>query len=88
MAVSWIGNLIGLIGIGLGILSFIPPENRILAGAVLISAALVYLLVSISVEVTNLQKNMLHVHENLNIYKELIDIKSSIKTLERENRGI
>lgn len=78
------GNLIGILGIMLSLISLFPStESRIVFGVCLLIALFTYIIRSVIIEIGEVEQALEGIGEKLIIHEQLIELKASILDIQR-----
>jgi uncharacterized membrane protein HdeD (DUF308 family) len=80
-------KVLGVAGIIIGIVALINEQQRLVAAIVLIGTLALYVIWSLVADISKNEERIKKLEENLNIHKDLIDIKATLLNLQSKNRG-
>ena len=86
MPSEWKFQALSILSILIGVIAFIPKENRLLAGLVFAAAIILYILNSFSSDIDEYGDRIQKLEEKLKIHEQLVTMKSDIEHLKKEVR--
>ncbi len=86
MSFEWKSNILGILGIVIGLLAFINEEYRLIAALIFSAAVVFYTIQSFSQELEKHETRVQRLEEKLKIHEQLINLKADVEYLKKEVR--